>query len=310
MTEMKIHIMTDMEGCAGVMSAHEYIYSNSKYYEEARDLVSLEVSAAVEGALEAGATEVLVADGHGPSALKRSLLHPRAKLLGGRPYSPGQPSFGCDGTFAASIIIGQHAKTNTDGGHLCHTMSFGVEDYSLNGRSIGELGLWMLIAGYYNVPVVMVSGDQAACDEARSLVPNIEVAPVKWGIQRGSASGLTKEQNSVFNSLAVHLHPNEARAVIREHVCRAIKRIPEITPFRVDAPYTLTITTRPAEDRKRGEKVTLKSADFLDLMGRLGQPPKAAQKAAAKPARAARPAKPVAPVKAKKAAPPKRGKKR
>ena len=145
---MKIHIMTDMEGCAGVMNAHEYIYPNSKYYEEARDLVSLEVSAAVEGALEAGATEVLVADGHGPSAIKRSLLHPRAKLLGGRPYSPGQPSFGCDGTFAASLIIGQHAKTNTDGGHLCHTMSFGVEDYSLNGRSIGELGLWMLIAGY------------------------------------------------------------------------------------------------------------------------------------------------------------------
>jgi len=299
---MKIHIMTDMEGCAGVMSAHEYIYSNSKYYEEARDLVSLEVSAAVEGALEAGATEVLVADGHGPSAIKRSLLHPRAKLLGGRPYSPGQPSFGCDGAFAASIIIGQHAKANTDGGHLCHTMSFSVEDYSLNGRSIGEIGLWMLVAGYYNVPVVMVSGDQAACDEARALVPNIEVAPVKWGIQRGSASGLTKEQNSVFNSLAVHLHPNESRAVIRERACRAVKRIPEITPFRMDAPYALTISTRPAEGHKRGEKITLKSADFLDLMVRLGQPPKAA--------RAARPPKPVAPVKAKKAAPPKRGKKR
>jgi len=304
---MKIHIMTDMEGCAGVMNAHEYIYSNSKYYEEARDLASLEVSAAVEGALEAGATEVLVADGHGPSALKRSLLHPRAKLLGGRPYSPGQPSFGCDGTFAAALIIGQHAKANTDGGHLCHTMSFDVEDYSLNGRSIGELGLWMLIAGYYNVPVVMVSGDQAACDEARSLVPNIEVAPVKWGIKRGSASGLTKEQNRDFNSLAVHLHPNEARAVIRERVCRAVKRIPEITPFRMDAPYTLTITTRPSEGRKRGEKVTHKSADFLDLMGSLSRPPKAARKTAAQPARAAKPA---AQARAKKSAPPKRRKKR
>lgn len=304
---MKIHIMTDMEGCAGVMNAHEYIYSNSKYYEEARDLVSLEVSAAVEGALEAGATEVLVADGHGPSAIKRALLHPRAKLLGGRPYSPGLPSFGCDGTFAASIVIGQHAKTNTDGGHLCHTMSFGVEDYSLNGRSIGELGLWMLIAGYYNVPVVMVSGDQAACDEARSLVPNIEVAPVKWGIKRGSASGLTKEQNSVFNSVAVHLHPNEARAVIREHVCRAVRRIPEITPFRVDAPYTFTISTRPSKDRKRGEKMTLKSADFLDLMGGLSQPPKRAQKAAG---RSARSAKPAAQAKAKRSAAPGRGKKR
>lgn len=304
---MKIHIMTDMEGCAGVMNAQEYIYSNSKYYEEARDLVSLEVSAAVEGALEGGATEVLVADGHGPSAIKRTLLHPRAKLLSGRPYSPGQPSFGCDGTFAASIVIGQHAKANTDGGHLCHTMSFGVEEYSLNGRSIGELGLWMLIAGYYNVPVVMVSGDQAACDEARSLVPNVEVAPVKWGLRRGSASGLTKEQNSVFNSVAVHLHPNEARAVIREHACRAVKRIPEITPFRVDPAYTLTISMRPAEGRKRGGKETRKSADFLDLMGGLGRPREAPRKATGRSAHAA---KPVAPAKAKRAAARKRGKKR
>ena len=138
-------------------------------------------------------------------------------------------------------------------------------------------------------------------------MPNIEVAPVKWGIKRGSASGLTKEQNSVFNSLAVHLHPNEARAVIRERVFRAIKRIPEITPFRMDAPFTLTITTRPTEGQTRGEKFTLKSADFLDLMDSLSRPPRAARKAAARPAR---PAKPAAQVKAKKSAPAKRGKKR
>ena len=153
----------------------------------------------------------------------------------------------------------------------------------------------------------MVSGDQAACDEARSLVPNIEVAPVKWGIKRGSASGLTKEQNGVFNSVAVHLHPNEARAVIRERVCRAVKRIPEITPFRVAAPYTLTISTRPSKDRKHAEKMTLKSADFLDLMGGLSQPPKTAQKAAG---RSARSAKPAAKAKAKRSAAPKRGRKR
>ena len=75
-------------------------------------------------------------------------------------------------------------------------------------------------------------------------------------------------------------------AVIREHACRAVKRIPEITPFRVDAPYTLTIAMRPAEGRKHGGKETRKSADFLDLMGGLGQP----RKAAARKARAAKPA--------------------
>lgn len=283
---MKIHIMTDMEGCAGIMNERDYIYPDSKYYEEARDLVSLEVSAAVEGALEAGATEVLVVDGHGPGAIKRSLLHPRAKLLGGRPYPARLASFGCDGTFAASIIVGQHAKANTDGGHLCHTMSFTVEEYALNGTSIGELGLWLLVAGYYNVPVVMVSGDQAACDEASALVPNIEVAPVKWGIKRGSASGLTQEANAAFNSVAVHLHPNEARALIRERACRAVKRIPEISPLRFDPPFKLTVAYRPAEGKKRGETVTVKSADLLDLLETRRQAARAGKPRQAKAARA------------------------
>lgn len=305
---MKIHIMTDLEGCAGIMNERDYLYENSRYYELARELLTLEVSAAVEGALEAGATEVLVVDGHGAGALNRQLLHPRARLLGGRPVPPGAVSFGVDGTFAASLVIGQHAKSNTDGGHLAHTMSFNIEEYRLNDISVGELGLWMLVAGYFGVPVVMVSGDQAACDEARSLVPNVEIAPVKWGLKRGSAARLTRDENAVFNSMATHLHPNEARAVIREHAFRAVKRIPEIAPFRLDSPYTLSVAQRPEESGKEGTTGVAKAADFLDLLTTHRVPvvkakPAPARKTGAKPAARPAPAKPAARPKAAPAKP-------
>lgn len=248
---MKIHIMADMEGCAGIANERDCLRPGSKHYEEACDLVSLEVSAAVEGALEAGATEVLVIDGHGPGAIKRSLLHPRAKLLAGRSSNAGLSAFGCDGSFAASMIIGQSAMSNTGGGCPCRAPAFTVEKYVLNGRAIGQLGLWMLMAGYHNVPVVMVSGDQAACDEATALVPNIETAPVKWDPKRDAESGLTKDANAVFNAAAVHLRPGKARALIRERACRAVKRIPEIPPFHMEPPYKVTISYRPAEGQKR-----------------------------------------------------------
>ena len=257
--------MTDMEGCAGIASAKDYIHSDSRYYEYACELATLEVSAAVEGTLEAGATDVLVVDGHGPGAIKRQLLHPRARLLTGRPCPPAF-GWGLDGSFSAAMIVGQHAMSNTDGGHLAHTMSFGVEEYRLNDIAVGEMGLNMLRAGYYGVPTVFVSGDEAACEEARSLVPNIEAEPVKFGWKRGSARGLTGKENSVFNSTAVHLHPDEARALIREHAYRATKRVPEIAPFLLDPPYTLTIAMRPEPGKKQGTASVFKARDFIDLM--------------------------------------------
>jgi len=264
--EMKILIMTDLEGVAGVLNAADYIFRNSRYYEEACELLTLEVSAAVEGAYEAGATEVIVVDGHGHGGIKRRLLHPRAKLLGGRPIFEG---FGwmCDGTFAAAMSIGQHAKANTDGGHLCHTGSFRVEDESVNGVSVGEAGQWILRNGYFGVPVVMLSGDQAACDEVRALVGNIETAAVKWGIKRGSASGLTADENMVFNTVALHLSPDAARALIRERAFRAVKRIPEIAPLRLEPPYVFQAAVRPADPGGKCVSATVKSTDLLDLLG-------------------------------------------
>jgi D-amino peptidase len=259
---MRIYIMTDMEGVAGVLNADDYLLPGARYYEVARELVTLETNAAIEGLLEAGATEFLVVDGHGPGAINPLLLHPVARLLAGRPV--GYP-FGCDASFDAAIIVGQHAKSNADGGHLSHTGSFAIEDLTINGRSLGEMGCNFLCASYFGVPTILVTGDCAACDEARELVPNIETACVKEGIRRGSATGLTPEQNKLFNGAAIHLHPQRARQVIREAARRALERRHEIKPFWMEPPYELVSRTRPAADRPGGV-ARVQASDLLELL--------------------------------------------
>lgn len=259
---MKVYLMTDMEGVAGVVNWDDYGAPGARYYETARELTTDETNAAVEGALEAGATEVLVVDGHGHGALNPRLLHPEAKLLTGRPI--GYP-FGCDDSFDAAMIVGQHAKSNTDGGHLSHTGSFVVEELSINGLSVGEMGCNMLFCGYFGVPTVLVSGDAAAAEEARALVPNVATAAVKEGLRRGPATGLTGEQNKLHNGAAIHLHPTKARELIREAARDGLGRADEIEPFRLDSPYeSVQVLRKTAEAPQR--RGVARSDDLLELL--------------------------------------------
>jgi D-amino peptidase len=260
---MKIYIMTDQEGVAGVINSEDYAAPGARYYELAKELTTLEVNAAIEGALEAGATEFLVVDGHGYGSIDQRLLHPKAELLAGRPI--GYP-FGCDASFDAAFSIGQHAKSNADGGHLSHTGAMAVEDLVINGKSVGEIGCNFLFAAYFGVPTVFLSGDEAACEEAQDLVPNIEVAAVKRGMKRGSASGLTAEQNLRFNGAAIHLSPIAARALIKERARRAVERIGEIKPFWIEPPYELVSILRPDVPGGPMKRAVNRSNDLLELL--------------------------------------------
>jgi D-amino peptidase len=260
---MKLYIMTDMEGVAGVVNSDDYCNQTSRYYEVGRELTTLETNAAIEGALEAGVTEILVVDGHGQGAINPLLLHPAARLLIGRLRPTGYPfgEPGVDASFDAAFFVGQHAKSNTDGGHLAHSNSFAVEEMSINGVSVGELGRSMAIFSSYGVPTVLVCGDAACCDEAKALVPEVETVAVKEGIKRGSATGLDPDANKLFNGAAVHLHPQRARQLIREATARAIKRRAEISQFRLDPPFTYVTRMRPTKDQPA--RVGTATADTL-----------------------------------------------
>lgn len=260
---MRVLIMTDMEGVAGVMNSGDYLGPTGRLYDVGRELATLECNAAIEGALAAGATDVVVVDGHGAGAMDPRRLHPAARLLAGRPKPR---AFGCDASFAAAFVVGQHAMSNADGGHLSHTNSWNVDEWRVNGCAIGELGKEMLLFAACGVPTVLVTGDEACAAEARALVPEIETVAVKAGIRRGSAAGLSADENERFNQAAIHLHPEKARELIRIGAERAVRRRREIPPFTLEPPYEYVRETRP--DGTRPRKVdTTTSDDIVALLG-------------------------------------------
>lgn len=231
---MKLYILTDIEGVAGVANFEDYSYGTGRFYPQSRHLLTEEVNAAVEGALAAGADEVLVLDGHGCGAINVEELHPEALLLHGSGYPT---TCGLDETFDAMFFVGQHAMANAERAGLAHSYSSRtVEEMRLNGELIGEFGMRTLLAGLLGVPVVLVTGDQATAEEARRYVPEIEAVVVKQSLNLTSA---------------ITLSPRKARLLIREGAERALRRRAEIRPYRVEGPYELSIRYQAVEHAAR-----------------------------------------------------------
>jgi len=269
---MKIYITTDMEAVAGVVTLPEYCLSGpsnkygrsegGKYYEHARELATREVNAAVEGLLEGGATEVFVRDAHGHVGLNASLIHPEARILTGK----GQvPPWGLDESFDAMVMLGQHAKAHTDGGHLCHSGSFDRDEWLLNGESFGEIALIMIVAGCFDMPVAMISGDVAGCLEARQLVPSIVTVPVIEGQKRGSTKGMPLQEAIDFNVAAIHVSPQKAREMIRAGARQVPGKAGKVERFWIEPPYEMVRVPRPREDGVARRAVN-RADNFIELM--------------------------------------------
>lgn len=222
---MKVFVMTDLEGVAGVATFLEQAYPEGKYYEAARRLLTAEVNAGVEGLLAGGAGQIVVMDGHGPGAVVFEELHPAAELIHGRPLSPlwREELDGC----GAAIFIGQHAMAGVAMGNLNHTQnSLSIDYVKLNGEKIGEIAQFALLAGSYDVPVIFLSGDEAACREIEGLIPGVTTASVKRGLNRTSAISISAQ---------------EARRRIRAGVQEALvgQMTRPLRPLRWDGPYLL-----------------------------------------------------------------------
>ncbi len=222
---MKIYIMTDMEGISGICR-QDQVMPDSSCYEPARHLLCADVNAAIAGAFEGGATEVLVSDGHG-SGFNFVLEEMDERATFERPNGPRDYMPGLDGSFAGVLCVGYHAMAGTINGFLDHTQSStSWHNYFLNGRRTGELGQAGVWAGSYNVPLLLVTGDQAACDEAHDFFGDIETVAVKQGIGR---------------SFARCIHPVKARQSIRAAAERAISLIGRAEPYCVEVPLTVRL---------------------------------------------------------------------
>jgi len=228
---VKVLISADMEGTCGVVSwVHvmppEYVGdsepSNQSEYDRARARMTAEVNAAIEGAMAAGAEEVIVNDSHdGMRNLLPDALDPRCRFISGsdKPFGMMQgidlPGIG------AVFYTGYHAKAGTPAAPLAHTWTGWVNDVRFNGLSTGEFGLNAAVAGHFGVPVTLVTGDDKAVAQTQALLgPQVAGAVVKEGI-------------STF--AALHLHPQRAQDLIRDAAFQAVHNAAGAAPYAFPA---------------------------------------------------------------------------
>ena len=225
--KLKVLISVDMEGIAGVVTGDQ-LSPEGFEYQRFRDFMTKEAVAAVQAAKGAGATDILVVDSHGNGQNLLIEQFPKdVRIIRSWPRRFGMVA-GIDSSFDAVVFIGYHASTNNKKGVRAHTFSSArLTRVALNDREMSE-GSWnAFIAGYFGVPIVMVSGDDAAVQEVRSLVGEIEGAEVKQSLGFHSASTLT---------------PEASRDLIAQKVAAGLKRIKDFKPYNVSQPIILDVS--------------------------------------------------------------------
>jgi D-amino peptidase len=231
--EKRVFMITDAEGVAGVCRQDQ----TDPKDPEMRALLTGEINAAVQGFLEGGATEVVVWDGHdGSQTLSVATIDSRAKLIMGALSS----TMLMERKFAALAFVGQHARANSRGGVMAHSYSsLGIQNMLMNGKPVGEIETRTALAGWFNTPVIFLSGDQAAAEQLHAIVPGAETAVVKEGLS---------------NYSCISLSADASRRLIRERAAAAMHKLPQISPYRIEGPVTFQIeyTSRSALGQDAG----------------------------------------------------------
>ena len=227
MKNMKIFAVADMEGITGVHFRPQTKPGTAEY-EIAQDFLMNDLNAAIEGAFEGGATEFVIYDLHESGRnvdLRR--LDRRAVLISGKPPVTHGSDWAMNSSYDALFIIGNHAKTYTENAVFPHAYSLIDAELSVNGISVGEIGMEAMIAGSYGVPLALVTGDEAAANEACELNDRIHTAAVKRDAGFGAAVCLPTAKTS---------------EIIRRAAAAAVQGIGRISPIRVKPPYEIKIS--------------------------------------------------------------------
>jgi D-amino peptidase len=236
----RILIVTDLEGAGGVNDPDEQLLPGQRRYPEARHILTGEVNAAVEGALLGGAAEVVIWDGHdGSRTLSIDEIHPAALLIQGKPTPANY--YLSDKLYQGIIFIGQHAMAGSKNAVLPHSQSFNVKRIAINGKDVGEIGQVAAIGGHFGIPVIMLAGDQAACDEILDLQPKAVTVPVKRLVGRASVISLSHE---------------EARRRIRMAAQNAVLHAREYQPWKIAGPVEMIIESLPQPPRNQLSQVS------------------------------------------------------
>lgn len=221
---MKIYIIADMEGIAGVVTP-EQTSGNSSYFEAARLQYTREVKAVCEAALEEGVEEIYVNDFHdnGLNIIPEKL--PKEAMVIRGTFRPCSGFDLLDSTFAGLILLGVHVRSATVGGVIPHTYTSKIS-YEIFGQPVGEFDLLSLIAGENKVPTILISGDSVAIEQARTNLPSTHMVITKF---------------PVGNESALCIHPDRVSEQLREETGRALRNLKAIEPPQIAPPTQLII---------------------------------------------------------------------
>jgi D-amino peptidase len=227
---LKVFIAVDMEGATGITSWDDVIRGKPSY-NQSRLPLTTDVNAAIEGALEAGATEILVNDSH---ARMRNLildkLNPKARVIRGNKGKKLVMMEGINESFDKVFLVGFHARAGTMAAILNHTFTFGIQNFWINNVLVGEGGVSAALAGHFGVPVSLVTGDDKVIKEISELVPDVVGAEVKKGISKYSADCLSQDVSY---------------RLIKEASKEAMSR--EVQPYIVDSPVNMMVEFTSSE---------------------------------------------------------------
>jgi D-amino peptidase len=240
---VRVHVISDMEGVAGIVK-WEQVTGGDPMYEEGRRLYTEEINAAVRGAKSAGATEIVVMDCHGAgkgwnfNSLVPDLLDPACEYVVQQEWTEYTQFLedGCD----AALFVAMHARAGTADGVMNHTVSGQAwRNLRFNGVLVGETGINAALCGTWNCPVLLVTGDQATCAEARDLLgPGLTTVAVKAGLGRFSAR---------------QIPPQRARELIEAGAREALGDVAAVAPYDPGRPCEIEVelTTTSAADKYR-----------------------------------------------------------
>jgi len=263
---MKAYISFDIEGVTGITNRFD-IDEVSGSFPIAQRLATGDVNAAVAGALEAGAEEVYVYDGHG---FKRNnilfeMLHPEAKLIRGRLETPGYNLPELDKSFDAVFFVGWHARPSMPGilSHCYHPDVF--LEWRVNGKPVGEPELSAAYAGLMGIPVVLFTGDDRSCEEVKAWNPQCECVVTKYAIDREAGICISGEKS---------------RANIHSGAVRALNNLGKVKPFTFDLPveieadtifdhHAAAISMIPGVEKKSDRTIFFKSDDYAEAFNAL-----------------------------------------
>jgi len=256
---MRVHIMSDIEGVAGIVKWAQ-TGGDQTLYHEARTLYTEEINAAVRGAKKAGAKEIVVMDCHGAggdytfNSLLPDQLDADCEFVVQNEWTEYTEllASGCD----AALFVGMHAMAGTPDGVLSHTVSSQAwQSLKFNGTLVGETGINAALCGHWGCPVLLVTGDRAVCREATELLGSgLTTVEVKVGLGRFSARMKT---------------PPKARELIEEGAKTALKDLTSVAPFNPGKPCEIEITfTSPDRLVEYANRRGVEQVDPLTLVSK------------------------------------------